>query len=224
MHASPSAPAATASERPQGLAILVATLCIAITMSLHPTGSQLLNQYAENVRVNAMAHGLALFALPFALMGASGISRRLRRAGASGSADLAGATYAISNVAVLIAGTASGLIAPAIAARLQLPDPATEAIWRTLFRFTGIVNQSFATLYVVGLALSVLVWSFGIWRSAAFARWIAAFGAVLALALLAVLIISRAHLDVHSFGLVVLLQGAWMLAVAWPMLRRSATA
>jgi hypothetical protein len=224
MHTTPSAPPAIASERPQGIAIIVATLCMAITMSLHPSGSQLLNQYAEYVRTNILAHGLALFAIPFTLMGAAGITRRLRRAGASGSADLAGATYLVSNVAVLIAGTASGLIAPAIAARLQTPDPATEAVWRTLFRFTGIVNQSFAMLYVVGLALSVLVWSFGIWRSAAFARWIAVFGTILSVALLVLLVVSRANLDVHTFGLVVLLQGAWMVAIAWQMLRRVATA
>lgn len=207
-------------ERPYGLALLVATVAMAITMSLHPSGAQLLNDYAGTASRNLVAHGLALLAVPFTLMGALGISRRIAREGAGATADLAGLTYLVSNVAVLIAGTASGLIAPAIAQRLQLPDPATEAVWRTLFRYTGIINQSFATLYVVGLAMSVLLWSIGIWRSAAFARWIAGSGALLSVGLLVLLAASRAHLDVHTFGLVALLQGAWMLAVAWPMLRR----
>lgn len=216
--------ASSADERPNGLALVAATFCLLVTMSLHPSGAQLLNDYRATVMKNVVAHGIALVGIPVSLMGALGIARRLRRRGAGASADLGGITFLVSNVAVLIAGTASGLIAPAIAARLQLPDPATEALWRALFRFTGIINQSFALLYVVGLALSVLVWAIGMWRSVAFPRWLAVVGGLLAAALLSVLVISRAHLDVHTFGLVVLLQGAWMLAVAWQMLRRPASA
>lgn len=207
-------------ERPYGVAIIAATACMGITMSLHPSGAALLNDYDATVTKNVVAHGLALLGIPLSLMGAQGIGRRLRAAGSGASADLAFIIYALSNVAVLIAGTASGLIAPGLARRLTMPDPATEQVWRSLFRYTGILNQSFATLYVVGFALSVLVWSLAIRRSGAFPRWVGILGLLLSLAMLAVLIISRAHLDVHTFGLVVLLQGAWMLAIAWPMVRR----
>lgn len=206
-------------ERPHGYAILAATVCTAITMSMHPSGSALLNDYAATVTRNIVAHGLALLSIPLSLIGALGISRRLRRGGSVASADLGFLTYAIAHVAVLVAATASGLMAPAVARRLTTPDPATEQIWRALFRYTGIINQSFATLYVVGLALAVGLWSVAIVRGAAFPRWVGAFGTVLSLALLAVLVLSRAHLDVHSFGLVVILQGGWMIAVALPMIR-----
>lgn len=215
MHSAPS------DERPYGIAILAATACMAITMSLHPSGSQLLNAYADTVVKNVVAHGIALIGVPLSLMGAIGIGRRLRHAGSRATANLALVTYLVSNVAVLIAGSASGLMAPAIARRLAIQDPSTVAIWRALFSYNGIINQAFATIYVVGLALSVLLWSLAILRSTAYPRWIGSFGVVLSLALLGVLTASRAHLDVHTFGLVALLQGAWMVAVALPMLRPS---
>ena len=53
---------------------------------------------------------LALLGIPLSLMGAVAISRRLRQAGARGAADLGFLTYAVSNVAVLIAGSASGRV------------------------------------------------------------------------------------------------------------------
>lgn len=205
------------SSRLAGLAVVFGTLCAVITMALHPTGAELLRAYDATAPRNALAHGLALVAVPLLLFGMREFSHGLASGGEDATARLAWMIYACASGCVVIAGAASGLIAPAMARRV-LAAPEVES-WTALFTYTGVVNQAFATLYVIGLGLAMLLWSLSAWHRAALPRWLAGLGTVVGVAFVALMLGGRPHLDVHTFGAIVLTQAVWFLGVGLRLLQ-----
>lgn len=204
--------------RSAGWMLALGTALGALTMLMHPTGAQLLADLDRIGPRNLVAHGIAIAGVPLSFAGLACFASQLpaRRAWV-----VLGITcYALASVAVVIAAVASGLLAPAIAARLLGADADTRAIWEAIFRFNGQINQGFAAVYVVALASALGCWSYALRRAPDWPRWLAALGFVASLGTLAVLVRTQGHLDVHSFGLIILVQGAWMLGVAVRLIRR----
>lgn len=205
------------SSRLAGLTVIIGTCCAVITMALHPSGAEILRAYEDTLFRNTVAHGLALFAVPLLLFGMREFSHGLARDGEDATARLAWMVYACASGCVVIAGTASGLISPAMARRVL--DAPETAHWSALFTYTGVVNQSFATLYVIGLGLAMLLWSSTAWRRSALPRWLAGLGAVVGAAFVLLMLGGRPHLDVHTFGAIVLAQAVWFLGVGFRLLQ-----
>jgi hypothetical protein len=74
-------------------------------------------------------------------------------------------------------------------------------------------------VYVVGLGAAIFVWSLAMWRTRIFPRAIAALGLAFGVALVGVVLAGLRHLDVHTFGLIVIAQALWMYAVGAMLLR-----
>jgi hypothetical protein len=194
-----------------GSALIVGALAGLVTMSLHPTGDQLLADVRQIAPLGLAVHALALAALPVSFFGAIGLARLL---GADGEAALAGlVAYGMAQIAVMIAAVASGLLAPALAARMVGTTGAEHDLAAALFNYTGAINQAFAKVYVLASSAAILLWSFAILAHGRLSRAAGVLGAIVgALALLAVTI-GHMRLDVHGFGAVVLSQGIWMITV-----------
>jgi hypothetical protein len=206
-------------DRTAARSLIAGTVMALATMAMHPTGTALLRDYDATVVRNAVAHGLAIAAIAPTLLGLLALTRRLRSAGAPALADGAMLVQSVAMVAVLIAGVASGLTGPMVAARLLDAEPAAAATWRALFSYNGMINQGFAAVYVAGTGLAVLLWSVAIWRTRALPRWLATLGAIVGGGLLVLILSGRTHLDVHTFGLIVLALSAWLLGVAARLLQ-----
>lgn len=200
-------------DRPGGWALILGSLMTLVTMALHPTGADMLRDYDTFAPRNILAHGLAIAALPLTVFGWLALGRRLRRAGAGAEAEFGFVTYALAAVAVLTAGIASGLIAPMLAARILEAGAEGDAMLRALFRYSGMVNQGFATVFVAASAAAMTIWSAGALRAGGLPRALAGFGLLVGLVLLGITVAGRLRLDVHHFGMIVVAQSAWTVGV-----------
>ncbi|MCC7003414.1 MAG: hypothetical protein IT357_14750 [Gemmatimonadaceae bacterium] len=205
-------------EKNAGWMLIVGTLISFITMAMHPNAHLMLDDFARFGPRNVFAHGIALVAVPLTLVGYGAVARRLLPY-AGAWARLGHACLAVAQGAVSMAAVASGLIATTMVSRIRASTGAEQDLARALLGYTGAINQAFATVFVVGWSVAMIVWSVAIVRSAALPRWLGWYGLMVGGVLLAVTAIGRLRLDVHHFGLIVLAQGVWTLAVGAQLVR-----
>jgi hypothetical protein len=205
------------SDRSAAFALTAGTLAGFATMALHPTGADVTRDAAAGAanRLAPAVHWLAIVAQPLLLAGFLALTLRLRAT--SGLAVTAYLCFATASVAALMATTASGFIAPATLRGLDGADAATRALMLAQLRYTWRVNQAFDGVYVVCTGLAILLWSCAARRDGSFPAWWRILGSALGLALAGLTIVGRLRFDVHGFGLVVLLEGLWILVAAWAL-------
>ena len=205
-----------------GVALALGTFAMLVTMATHPSGGsgQTLRDGESLSRVGVAAvvsHSIGIAALPLLLLGFWGLSRRL--GWESGPVRLAFAAYALATAAVLNAAIMSGFVATGVAMSIR-PETAEGAkAVAGLYAYTFVVNQGFAKVHVVASSAAIVLWSLrmirlrGGWRAAGIFGLVA--GALPAAGVLA----SALPLNVHGFGMVVLLQSAWTFWIASRMAR-----
>lgn len=198
------------------MAFIAGNIALLITMALHPSGAQLAgagSRFDVMVLLNTFVHTLAIFAIPLLFLG--GLALTSMAVGRRSLAISALIFYAFALCAGMCAGVMSGYIAPDMLRRMaQAGDPQSQQVWRLLFRYTGQLNQAFARVLVVGSATAIILWSCAMPSRAM--RW---YGILSNAAIALVVMVGLLPLDVHGYGLVVLLQGVWFVATGVKMWR-----
>ena len=90
--------------------------------------------------------------------------------------------------------------------------------YHALLAYNGQVNQAFAKVHVAMSSVAILFWSIAIITTRAFARPIGWLGCVVGVGVLVGLFAGHITLDVHGFGVVILLQAAWLFSVGAQMI------
>lgn len=200
------------TNRSAALAITAGSLAGLMTMTLHPTGRDVI-QNASSGGTNALVtavHWLALLAQPLVLAGALALTLRLRV-----RRDVAVGAYvffALASVAVVMAAVASGFLAPGVLRGLHAADAPTRALMMSALRYTRLLNQAFAAVYVVFSGIAILLWSAAILVGRELTRALAVFGVLLGAVLTLGVTSGHLGLGIHGFGSAVLGEGVWM---AW---------
>ncbi|MBA2684288.1 MAG: hypothetical protein H0U66_07355 [Gemmatimonadaceae bacterium] len=200
-----------------GGALIAGALAGFVTMAMHPTGSQLMADVQHMAPVVLAVHALALAAIPVSFFGAIGLTRVLLADGEAPVAALV--AYGMAQSAVMIAAVASGLLMPAIAARMVSTPGAERDLAIAFGQFTGSVNQAFAKVYVMASSAAILLWSASIIRHARLARRAGILGVVVAVLALVGVAIGHVRLDLHGFGAIVLTQGLWTITIGVLLIR-----
>lgn len=205
-----------ATRRRAALLLVGGTLASLVTMAFHPTGHQVVGNAGAG-RSNALASGVHLLAIVAqALMAGAALAIPLHLRARRDAAVLGYACYAIAGVAVVVAAIASGLVATDVLRGIAGADEAARAGMLDGLRYTAILNQAFARVHVVLAGLALALWSWALLADAGARRWHAALGLVAGPAMAVAAAGGWLRLDIHGFGLVVLLEGAWMAgAAAW---------
>ena len=201
-------------EKASGAALIAGALAGLATMALHPTGRDLAEAVGRSVwpaLLNVFVHSLAIASAPVLVFGAAGLTRRL--SAGYGLADLALATYGFALVAMMSAAIANGFIAPHVIDALAHADPSHRPVVDMLAHFNFQVNQAFATVFVVLSAIAIVLWSVTILRAQSLARGIGIFGCIVGALLLIGMLSGHLRLNVHGFGMIMLLESAWLVAV-----------
>ena len=199
-------------DRKSGLALIAGMLGTIISMALHPTAHDLtMGQFESMAQLNVAVHSLALVCVPILFLGVLGLTRRLDSPNRFALAGLV--FFGFAEVAVIIAATASGLIAAGLIHHITA-DPGMADAWRPVLQLNGHLNQAFALVFVVASSVAIVLWSLAILKGSDFARWLGIYGCILGpLTALAVLS-GHLRLNVHGFGLVVLGQAVWFITAA----------
>src|SRR2546423_70712 len=203
-----------------GLALIIGMVAGIVTMAFHPTGFDphaTAETVAHEMPILVAVHILALFGIPLLVFGFVGVTMRAgwRRP----EALLAFIIYALSAVALMLAGIADGLINAALIPQMTgAADLKLQAV-KAALSYNFQLNQACAKVFVVGSSLAIVLWSIGFFRLETRERSTGIFGCVVSFVALAGLLSGHITMSAHGFGLIVLLQAAWVIAVGVSMLR-----
>ncbi|MEJ7760978.1 MAG: hypothetical protein WKF55_15465 [Gemmatimonadaceae bacterium] len=193
------------------LAIVAGTLCGFVTMTLHPTGHDVIQSVAGGGKgsLNVMVHSLALLGQPLIVMGTLALTLQFRteRVLAVGALVF----FAWASAAIMIAATASGFIATALLEQTVREQGAARDFAANALGYTVLLNRSFDKVYVSFSALALLLWSVAMIREKILSRSLAVYGIISGILMLAVTLSGRLKFNIHGFGAVVLAQGIWLL-------------
>jgi len=144
-------------------------------MALHPTGHDLSapEHSAAMMHLNVAVHSLALVCVPILFMGSIGLTRRLASPNLLALAALV--MFGFAEVAVMIAASVSGLVAPGLFHHMAA-EPGMADIWRAVMTLSGHLNQAFAQVYVVASSAAIVLWSAAILRAHTFSRSLGIYG------------------------------------------------
>ncbi|HEX7958280.1 MAG TPA: hypothetical protein VF493_00080 [Terriglobales bacterium] len=209
-------------NRASGLALIAGSAALIITMAFHPTGHQVMHEmtspdrFAIIARLSIAVHALALAAMVVLFLGACGLWLRLSPSRCLALAGLV--SYGFAMVAGMVTGTLNGFVAPRLMQRMMNHSEAKQA-WDTALTYSADVAGALASVLVVTSSVAILLWSIAIVRRGLLARGLGIYGCIIG-PLIAVAVLSgHIRLNVHGFGLVVLLQSAWFVIAGVQLLR-----
>ncbi|HME91451.1 MAG TPA: hypothetical protein VKE49_08500 [Myxococcaceae bacterium] len=195
-----------------GIALIAGSVGSLLTMAFHPSGRDFFvpGQLDSVTRMNIGVHALAIASMPFLFLGALALSRRLSSPDRLAIAGLVVFGFALA--AGMAAGTVSGFVAPSLAREIiTTASPITEG-WRIVAKYNGRLNHAFAAVLAVASSGAIVLWSASIVKNRALALGIGIYGLVLGPAIV-IALVSGLPFSVHGFGLVILGQTIWFIAV-----------
>ncbi len=206
-------------NRTAGIALIAGSLGGLLTMILHPTGSDVVNNAATGAAntLNASVHLLAIISQPLVLSGALGLTVNLKD-----RRDFAFAGFvffALASFAVIIAAAASGLVASSVVAGLAKATDAQRAAAMGALGYTSVLNQAFAKVYVALGGVALILWSLAMIKGREMGRALGVYGMVVGLLMVSIAIGGWVVLDIHGFGAVVIAVGAWFVWAAIGLIR-----
>jgi hypothetical protein len=197
-------------NRASGMALIAGSAALIITMAFHPTGHEMMSpdRFAAVARLSIAVHSLALLSMVILFLGACGLWQRL-----SASRHLAFAglvTYGFAMTAGMITGILNGFVAPRVIHRM-LTHPEAKQVWDIVLDYSSDLERPLAQVLVVASSIAILLWSIAIVRRGLLARGLGIYGCIVAPLIILAVAPSHIRLNVHGFGMVVLLQTVWFI-------------
>jgi len=201
-----------ADARKSGIALIVGSMAMVITMAIHPRGHVTTADEAENMaRMLIAVHSLALASVPVIFLGTWGLSRRLDAPDRVAMAGLVIYTFAL--IAVTNAAVFDGLVAPNIIRQIVGAAAEKKDAWQVAMRLNFEMNQAYARLYAAASGVAILLWSVVIVRKGQLSRAVGIYGCILGLAIVGAVGSGLLNPNVHGFGALIFAEAAWFIVV-----------
>lgn len=199
-----------------GATLIAGTLLFVLVMVLHPTAHDILaEEHVEHgVHLNRMVHTVALIGVPVLFLGLLGLWRRLG-GGPLATAALVG--WGFASVAVTSAAATSGFVASELMLEMAHARDAgggaeAEAV-HSLLDYASLAIHAFGTVHLVASSLALVLWAAEILRAGALHRSAGLVGLIAGAGVLLLFLGEHLRLDVHGFGVMVMLQAVWLVWV-----------
>jgi hypothetical protein len=205
-------------NRASGMALIAGSAALIITMAFHPTGHQMINpdQFAAVARLSIIVHSLALVSMVVLFLGACGLWRWLSPSRHLAFGGLV--TYGFGTVAGMITGILNGLVAPRLIQRM-LAHPEAKQVWDAALTYSGDLERPMVQVMVVASSVAILLWSIAIVRRGLLARGLGIYGCIVAVLIVFAVVSNHIRLNVHGFGMVVVLQTVWFVIAGVQLFR-----
>lgn len=202
--------------RAAGIGLITASLLSVLAMAHHPTVTtpditQALQQLKDLAGLSGWVHGIliALMLLIFWCLTEyslrRGVEKPLIRAGLI--------FYGAGMVSMIGAATVSGWLTARVGALVPAPNDQDLHLLAILINFSFSMNQVLANLGAVAMSAGILAWSLGLMHDKGWNSGVGALGILVGIAPALALMVGGMHLDVHHMLMVVVLQGAWYIAL-----------
>jgi hypothetical protein len=217
----------TGRSRTAGWILVAGTLLEVVAMAHHPTVRTAdlptaIRELAALREASAVVHG-ALIALMLTI--AFALTEFTRR---RGSATLwirfGGVAYATGVLLMVAAAMVSGFITPGIASFVPHESPQQLSICAALLTLCRILNQSCANAATLALSVGIGAWSLALLKEKGWSRFTGIAGVLIGALPGLALMLGFLPLSVQGMTQVVLLQGAWYVAVGIGFLARPSEA
>jgi hypothetical protein len=182
-------------------------------MALHPAGVPVHGGGAAGtMRLGVIVHAIAIGTVPVLTFGFYAFTRAIgfERPAAS----LAFFCYVFGAVAVMIAATMSGLVAPRLIEAMRAAPAGEQSLFHGLLRLEWYLNQSFATLHVALFSAAIFLWAIAWPGKSLFGGALKLLGLAVGAGIFAWLLSGTLVLNVHGMGAVVLAQSSWIVLAA----------
>jgi len=199
-----------------GIGLIVATLLSVLAMAHHPTVTApdittAIQQLKDLADLSGWVHGIliGLMLLVFWCFTEYSLRRGVEKPLVRGGLIFYGAGV----VAMIGAATVSGWLTTRAGGLVPNPTEADLRVLAMFINFSGSMNRVLADVGAVAMSAGILAWSVGLMHDKGWNRGVGILGLVAGLAPALLLITGGMHLDVHGMMHVVVLQGAWNVAL-----------
>jgi hypothetical protein len=204
-------------ERRSGIALIVGSAAMVITMAFHPHGKLNPADIDSALRMLIAVHTLALLSIPVLFLGAWGMTRWVATPDRLAWAALV--LFALGSVAVMNAAVFDGLVAPNLIRPMVAATAETRDGWQSLMNYNFQLNQAFARVYAAGSSLAVVLWSVSIWRSRKMAPGLAIYGSILGAVTALATVSGLLSPTWHGFAMLILGQAIWFIGAGAQLCR-----
>lgn len=198
-------------NKASGLAIIIGSIMIIVTMALHPTGGSL--EYVAGIAQLAIfVHALAITSVPVLFLGFLGLSYYLSESKILSTGAIV--IYGFGLVAVLIAAAINGLATPDfILNNFEGSTPEKQEQMRLIISYQLSLNHAFDKIFIVSTCIASILWSLAIIRLQSLPLWIGIGGVLLGLVGTCLFFAGFIGLDVHQFGLFIFGYAGWSVLI-----------
>ncbi|MEL6923235.1 MAG: hypothetical protein AAFO94_04240 [Bacteroidota bacterium] len=206
------------SSRTTAWALLSGSLLMFVTMILHPAGGGGIEGIIRSATFAMVAHGLAIFSLPFAALGFYGLAQELDQSPLLSRLALSMMLFGL--IAAMAAAALNGLAQPMFALRYEGVDEATLAAIRPIFYYNMALNHAFDYVLIAAMFLSTFLWSLAMLRTRVLPVWLGYLGIGLFVAGLIAVVSGFYFLDLHGFRIFIFGWVFWIVATGISLWRR----
>ncbi len=204
------------SEKNAGVALIIGSLLMAVTMALHPVGGNV-EHLLKTVRVIVISHSIALLAVPFLAVGFWGLTKKL--GSDSFLPSIAFSMVVMGLIAGMIAATINGIALPLFIQNFKGVSPDITASIKSILKNNIAINQAFDFVFIAAICLSTLFWSIAIIITKTLQQWLGYFGITLFIAVITMLVSGFIFTNLHGFRLFILTNVIWIGLIAMNLIR-----
>lgn len=187
-------------EQNAGLALIIFTILLVITMVMHPAGGSI-EKLISISNLIIITHSIAILSLPFGLTGFWGLTKKL---GLNHFGSVLGfAMIALGIVAVMLAAAANGLVLPIYLQDYKDASPETVELIRPVLRYSFAINHAFDYIYTAAFCIAMLCWSITILTTKILPAWLGWLGIALSVTAAVIFLTGVAVNSLQGFRLFV---------------------
>ncbi|CAD5277727.1 MULTISPECIES: hypothetical protein [unclassified Imperialibacter] len=207
-------------EKSSGVAIIIGSVFMVLTMVLHPTGGD-----AAHIRqmsdITIASHSLAILSIIVLSYGMVGLAIKLKSdiVLSYGGAVL----FAFSAVAVMMAATLNGLAVPFFLERMGEITSENNDMIRAVLIYNYSLNKAFDLVFILALSGAAILWSWAIVRTGLLKKWLGFLGLVVGILAIAMTLFGFVFTDLQGLRIFIGAFVVWLVAVGVALARRPAT-
>lgn len=210
------------TARSTGLLLIITAIVMVAFMATHPTVHHhdpegFIAEVGRIATLNAVVHGSLIAVLCTLTVGMWGLAHRLWFGFLP--VRLGCAAYTLGTAFLTLPALINGFVIGAFIERYAPDAAATQNQWRPVLELCHEFSHILSQAGVIGMSAGTLLWSIVLAHRPGAARLLGALGALCSVVPLALLFVGRLPMNVHGFGLFVLMQGVFGVAVGVQLLR-----